>query len=143
MNARTVERARNRWREILPQLGIETTFLSNRHGPCPLCGGRDRYRFDDPDGTGSYFCNQCGAGSGLILVRKLHGWDHKTACGVIDKIIGSGAYAAPTNGSDNRRSDTENRAASVTRLLSDVRHPGVVSHYLIKRGVSVISTILQ
>ena len=29
----TVERARHRWREILPQFGIETRFLTNRHGP--------------------------------------------------------------------------------------------------------------
>ena len=36
----TVERARGRWREILPRLGIDARFLVNRHGPCPLCGGR-------------------------------------------------------------------------------------------------------
>ena len=85
----TVERARNRWREILPQLGVETRFLTNRHGPCPLCGGRDRYRFDDKDGDVSYYCGQCGAGVGIILLRKLHGWDFKTACDEIDKIIGT------------------------------------------------------
>jgi putative DNA primase/helicase len=56
----TVERARGRWREILPIFGIETRYLHNRHGPCPLCGGKDRFRFDDRDGSGSYYCNQCG-----------------------------------------------------------------------------------
>ena len=25
-----------------------------------MCGGKDRYRFDDQDGTGSWFCNRCG-----------------------------------------------------------------------------------
>src|ERR1700723_3302683 len=96
MTGSTIERARHRWRELLPQLGVETRFLTNKHGPCPLCGGRDRYRFDDKDGTGSYFCGQCGAGSGIILVRKLKGWDHKTACDEIDKIVGHAAPAAPT-----------------------------------------------
>ena len=76
----TVERARGRWREILPLLGIETRFLQNKHGPCPLCGGKDRFRFDDRDGSGSYYCNQCGPGAGLLLIRKLRGWNHRTAC---------------------------------------------------------------
>jgi hypothetical protein len=64
----TIERARGRWREILPQLGVETRFLTNQHGPCPICGGKDRFRFDDRDGSGSYYCNQCGPGPGLVLI---------------------------------------------------------------------------
>src|SRR5215470_15749425 len=85
----TIDRANGRWREILPKLGIETRFLQNKHGPCPLCGGKDRFRFDDKDGSGSYICGQCGAGAGLTLVTKKHGWNFKTACDEIDKIIGA------------------------------------------------------
>ena len=91
----TVERARGRWPEILATLGIEAHFLRNRHGPCPLCGGKDRFRFDDRDGSGSYFCNQCGPGPGVMLIRKRRGWDHATACHEIDRIIGTDAPAAP------------------------------------------------
>jgi hypothetical protein len=89
MTGTTIESARGRWREILPQLGIESRFLTNKHGPCPLCGGKDRYRFDDKGGEGSYYCAQCGPGNGLILVRKKRGWDFKTAVDEIDKIIGA------------------------------------------------------
>src|SRR4051794_10211 len=114
MMAGTVERARHRWREILPRLGIETRFLTNKHGPCPLCGGRDRYRFDDRDGTGSYYCNQCGAGVGVILIRKRHGWDHATACGEIDKIIGS--EREPTKSAATPEgNDREHRSVAVAR----------------------------
>src|SRR6185295_7551355 len=84
----TVDRARGRWREILPRLGIDTRFLVNRHGPCPICGGKDRFRYDDKNGDGTYFCGQCGPGVGVILVRKKHGWDFKTAADAIDSIIG-------------------------------------------------------
>ena len=87
----TIERARHRWREILPQFGIDTRFLTNKPGPCPLCGGKDRYRFDDREGDGTYFCNQCGPGAGVILLRKRHGWDFRTACDEIDRVIGTEA----------------------------------------------------
>ena len=39
--------AHGRWPEILAALGIDPAALRNRHGPCPGCGGRDRFRFDD------------------------------------------------------------------------------------------------
>src|SRR5215469_1616674 len=105
MTLNTIERARYRWREILPRLGIDTRFLTNKHGPCPLCGGKDRYRFDDKNGDGTYFCSQCGAGAGLILLRKKNGWDHATACRAVDKLIGSAAppKAAPKPESDEQR----------------------------------------
>jgi phage/plasmid primase-like uncharacterized protein len=53
--------ASGRWGDILEALAVlHAEQLSNRHQPCPACGGRDRYRFDDRDGNGSWFCNQCG-----------------------------------------------------------------------------------
>ena len=51
----TIADAHGRWREILPHFGINAKFLVNRHGPCPLCRGVDRYRFDDLNGSGSYY----------------------------------------------------------------------------------------
>jgi putative DNA primase/helicase len=135
----TIERARHRWREILPQIGIETRFLINKHGPCPLCGGRDRFRFDDRDGAGSYYCNGCGPGVGVILVRKLRGWDHKTACDEIDKIIGNELRAikrAPPC------DDRERRSAAVERAMDAARSPEIVAAYLHRRGLSVTPEVL-
>ena len=135
----TVERARHRWREILPQLGIDTRFLQNKHGPCPICGGKDRYRFDDKDGSGSYYCNQCGAGTGMILIRKMHGWDHKDARTEIDKIIGQGAAARP----EKYAPSTAGRAAAIQRLLREARQPDVATAYLRRRGLAVTSGVLK
>jgi putative DNA primase/helicase len=130
----TVERARGRWRQILPVLGIETRFLTNKHGPCPLCGGRDRYRFDDLEGTGSYYCSQCGPGAGIILVRKLNKWDHATACKRVDEIIGT--YApAPVKSSAPKR-DSDSRGQAIDRLLAEATAPDIVEAYLTKRGIS-------
>jgi putative DNA primase/helicase len=111
MKLDTIERARGRWREILPLFGIDTRFLTNKHGPCPLCRGRDRFRFDDKDGSGSYYCNQCGPGCGILLIRKLRGWNHKTACDEVDKIIGDGASPGPAA---EPRNSASSRAAAIS-----------------------------
>lgn len=56
-----------RWREILENYGARLP-AGRHHGPCPICGGKDRFRFDDKDGLGTWFCNQCGSAGGLKLL---------------------------------------------------------------------------
>jgi len=136
----TVDRARGRWAEILPRLGIASRFLQNKHGPCPLCGGKDRFRFDDKDGSGSYFCNQCGPGPGIMLARKLHGWDHATACGEIDRIIGTDAPVTPQARPVTADSS---RAAAIKRALDEARQREVVDAYLKRRGLDISSPVLR
>ncbi len=93
----TLERARGRWPEILNRFGIDRTFLRNRHGPCPVCGGKDRFRFDDKAGSGSWFCNQCDpqAGAGINLLMNFRDWDFRTAATEIDRLIGTDYDPAP------------------------------------------------
>jgi putative DNA primase/helicase len=138
----TIERPRGRWREILPQLGISVRHLVNKHGPCPLCGGVDRFRFDDKDGTGSYFCNQCGAGVGVIMVRKLHRWDFATACREIDQIIGTEARRPPKARS-SQEGDAARKLAAIERLLREANDPTVVPAYVQRRGLRVTSSVLR
>jgi putative DNA primase/helicase len=38
-----------------------------------MCGGRDRFRFDDKEGDGTYYCSSCGAGDGFNLAEKVTG----------------------------------------------------------------------
>lgn len=56
------------WREILLASGIDEKHLRNRHGPCPACGGKDRFRFDNRHGRGDWICNHCGSGDGFRLL---------------------------------------------------------------------------
>ena len=51
--------ASGKWREVLTRLGMDLPPTAKQHGPCPTCGGKDRFRFDDRDGRGTWFCNQC------------------------------------------------------------------------------------
>jgi putative DNA primase/helicase len=133
----TIERATGLWKEILPQLGIERRFLTNKHGPCPLCGGVDRFRWDDRDGTGSYYCNQCGPGPGLMLIRKLKRWDHATACRAVDEIIGREPPRGAAGNTDRRRS---NCGESILAAATD---PNIARQYLEGRGLSTFPDVLK
>jgi putative DNA primase/helicase len=138
----TVDRARGHWRDILLALGVEPGFLSGRHGPCPVCGGKDRFRFTDKDGDGWFFCNQCGRGPGIVLLRRLHGWGHAEACRQVDEVLGAGAYQQPRSPAKTSRSDATKHMA-IERVLKFANRPEIVARYLAERGIAVSSPVLR
>ena len=83
--------ANGRWHGLLAELGVSTEHLVNRHGPCPGCGGRDRFRFDDLDGRGTWICGGAGnlqAGDGFDLLRHVYGWTAGEALGQVARVLG-------------------------------------------------------
>ena len=89
---------RNRWREILPALGVDAGFLRGAHTPCPFCGGKDRFRFNDWQGKGRWICNHCtpGGGDGFNLLQRLHGWNFAETADQIRGVLGGGFERLPT-----------------------------------------------
>lgn len=81
--------ARKRWLDLLTHFGVERQHLTGRHGPCPACGGRDRFRFDDKDGRGTYFCSHCGSGDGFALLGLVKGWGFKQAATEVERVVGT------------------------------------------------------
>ena len=67
----------DKWDYIFHSLGIEVG--NGKHCPCPMCGGKDRFRFDNQNGRGTYICNQCGSGDGLELIKHYYNCDAKEA----------------------------------------------------------------
>ena len=51
------------------------------------CGGKDRFRLDDKEGRGTWFCNQCGNGDGLDLVRLVTGRSVKEVAGMVSEVL--------------------------------------------------------
>jgi putative DNA primase/helicase len=86
---RTANEAVGRWPGILQALGIDGKHLRNKHGACPACGGKDRFRFDDKDGRGTWYCSHCGSGDGFGLLRQTFGWDFRRAAQEVDRIVGT------------------------------------------------------
>ena len=86
-----VESYRGKWYDILVALGVSGDYLDGCHHPCPVCGGTDRFRFDDKDGGGTWYCNQHmpkRAGYGLQLVQEIFKTDAIGAFNMINDVIG-------------------------------------------------------
>jgi len=94
------ELATGRWPHVLAALGIPEKVLSGKHQPCPFCGGKDRFRFTDHGGRGSWICNSCCApgsrdSDGFGLLMRLHGWNFREAIKQVESVVGSAHVAAP------------------------------------------------
>lgn len=119
-----------KWYGVLTALGIDSNFLQNKHGPCPICGGKDRFRFDDKDGRGTYYCNSCGAGDGFELLQKVHGWSFTDCLDSIRPIIEHTTFqpAKP-------KKDPVPALRKVAKMAEAIRPNSDIDTYLILRGV--------
>ena len=86
---RTSAAAKGKWKGILLSLGIPETTLRDKHGPCPICGGEDRFRWDNKEGRGTFVCNQCGAGDGMKLAIGFTGRPFTEVAALIDTMLGN------------------------------------------------------
>lgn len=86
---KTTKAARGKWRGILLQLGVPEASLTGKHGPCPMCQGVDRFRFDNQEQRGTYICNACGAGDGMKLATEYTGRSFADVASEIDAMLGN------------------------------------------------------
>ena len=82
-----------RWPEIIHALAPHLAPLIERgrkHGPCVLCGGKDRsHCHNDFNETGGIYCNQCAGGSdGLAVLQWANGWDFRQTMDVVSSHLG-------------------------------------------------------
>ena len=82
--------AHGQWTSILSHLAIQVPSNPKRHGPCPACGGKDRFRFDNKDGRGTWYCNRCEthSGDGLRLVMKVRRCSFREALELVAGFLG-------------------------------------------------------
>jgi len=84
------------WPECLAALGIDPDHLRRRkQQPCPMCGGTDRFVFDDRKGRGDYFCRHCGPGDGFRLLMGVNGWNFPEAVEAVAGYLGLGHGTPP------------------------------------------------
>jgi len=138
------ELATGRWGYILPTLGLDERFMQNKHGPCPHCGGKDRYRYDDKDGRGGWICNQCGPGDGYRMLQILNGWSFKQAFGEVRRLLDTSCAPAA---SPVVQDDEPAKVANIRRVWSEteaVDKGDPVWRYLNRRiGLELIPACLR
>jgi putative DNA primase/helicase len=150
--------AAGNWPYVLAGLSIDVPDSSRRHAPCPACGGTDRFRFDD-NGRGSFICNQCGAGDGLDLIKRVNNCDTTEAAHLAADVLGIDYRVEQTDpaAASQRREqleadrqqreqerqqqaaeDAEQRRATFTRLYAGMRQNVTQgeSDYLQSKGLT-------
>uniref|UniRef100_Q47CK7 DNA primase/helicase Gp4 N-terminal Bacteriophage T7-like domain-containing protein n=1 Tax=Dechloromonas aromatica (strain RCB) TaxID=159087 RepID=Q47CK7_DECAR len=128
------EIATGKWRGLLLGFGLTERQLSGKHCSCPICGGNDRFRFDDKEGRGTYYC-RCGAGDGIKLVMAVKGWDFKTAAREIEQAAGV-VQAGPIHSPQGEAEKVE----KLRRIWSESKPLQVgdeAMRYLAGRGLSL------
>jgi putative DNA primase/helicase len=100
-----------------------------------LCGGKDRWRFTDIDGKGTFYCNNCKGGNGIGLVMKFTGLPFQEAALRIERVIGE----APANPPRPERSEQQKRDAlnALWRSSRPVYPDDPVDRWLNGRGVGM------
>ena len=127
--------AKGKWRGILLELGASAAALTGKHVACPFCGGKDRFRWDNKEGTGSFICGQCGSGSGFEFLNRLKGWDFKTAAAEVDKVVGN---VKPEPNKPKPDPDRQRRQkAELWRNARPIQVGDPVSLYFASRGLVV------
>ena len=114
--------ARGQWRLILPALGVNAQALVNKHGPCPICHGKDRFRFDDQNGDGGFICNQCGAGDGFNLAMRVTGKEYSQIAKSMEILLGLDQQYTrkPINQTEVDQYNAIRRAWEWGRTIADV-----------------------
>ena len=119
-------RANNNWPAIMERLAIPT---NSAEGPCPACGGNTRYRFDNKDNRGTYFCSHCGAGTGLDLVMKVNQCGPREAAELVAEAMAL-PMPEPKPAREKPQTDIAGKVAALAAKVS----PGQ-SAYLASKGL--------
>ena len=137
------ERTLGRWPAILAALRIDLPGRPGQHSECPSCrDGKDRFRFIDYEGRGTWYCSCCGgkdglggAGTGVDLVMRCRGVDFREACRLVDEVLPGSTVTIP------KAADAEPRhsARAIWQRCLPIRQGDVSSLYLERRGIKLDS----
>ena len=123
--------AKGKWRDIFISLGVDSKFLTGKHSPCPVCGGKDRFRFDDKNGKGSWICSHCGAGDGFALLSRVKKISLVEAKQTVEPLLPKVSARSIIRGGDEKKS--RQRAQDFWNKATLVSPDDTVSNYLVHR----------
>jgi putative DNA primase/helicase len=123
-----------KWRGVFQSLGITVPDDPKKHGPCPRCGGKDRFRMDDKDGRGTWFCNSCGSNDGWAIVQLSLGLTFIEAVERVAECVGSVNFEQTKSGD---KPDPAIRLRELWKNSFPLNGGDLASKYLRSRGLVV------
>ena len=132
MNIDIKAACQGKWAAVLVSLGYEESVFNGKHQPCPICHGKDRFRWHKSKEFG--ICNQGCSVQPMDLALQITGESYKTTAARIrgerlDKM-------EPIKQAD----DTEKNQAVIDKIkphLKKLNGSDPASLYLKKRGLTV------
>jgi putative DNA primase/helicase len=136
MRHELADRCKDRWPSILMQLGLLSgPALKGMDSPCPVCGGRDRFRFSDR-GYGRWFCRGCGyGGDGVRLVMAIKGVDFLEAARLVESVVGKAPQSTAHGNGAGKPKDT----LKSWRNASPFTRGSAADFYLRSRAIELTS----
>lgn len=132
---KTTDVAKGQWKGILSEIGIPPAMLTGRHCACPLCGGEDRFRFDNSEGRGTWICNACGAGDGMGLAMKFAGKTYPEMAAHIDTLLGNKKFSPDQIKPDMSEEQRKAKLRETALLTRKIMAGDLVDRYLHLRGL--------
>ncbi len=128
-----IKTASGKWPSILLSLGVSELAVSGKHGPCPMCGGKDRFRMIELDGSAGWICNQCGSGDGMNLAMEFLGLDFSAAAAKIKPLIFAADYSSSPK--KPNQADVKRRTEQLMNMWRSAKGKEMVTGYLVSRGL--------
>lgn len=129
-----MQSAQGKWFGILSSY-IDPVYLDGKHHPCPLCGGKDRFRYLDYQSSGSWVCNQCNPqpSDGMDLLEKFTRKTFKYLAKEIEEIIG----IVPTD-KPKPKKDPLPALNTISKNALPLSGLDPVTRYLKNRGIRLV-----
>jgi putative DNA primase/helicase len=99
--------------------------------------GKTRYRFDDKDGRGTYYCSHCGAGTGLDLVMKVNQCGAREAAELVAEAMAL-PMPEPKPAREKPQTDISGKVAGMAAKAASGQ-----SAYLTSKGLQCLFPILS
>lgn len=135
--------ANGNWHYILTALGIPDEALTNKHKPCPCCGGKDRFRFDNKQGKGTFICTHWGngGGDGFALVQHYFNCGFGEALKHVAGVLGMTeanplpTHQTPPQAPQKPQADHIEALTQIWETAKQARDIAQVKTYLNRRGL--------
>lgn len=149
------EAARGKWIDIFSRFNITVPAIDT-HGPCPFCGGEDRFRFDDKYENGDWLCNVCSESKnrdGFDLIGKVTSLPFSQVIEEVASIVGLQSTSTITDSmrkqwaeerkireriNQERELKKQQQVARQAQGLYRNPYPGELSPYLERKKVPVL-----